>query len=116
MIYFCRGSLPWQGLKASTEKERNENIKEKKVNIAIEDLRHDLPEAFASYFNYVRALGFDGQPSYSYLRKLFRDLFARKGFEYDHVFDWTIKKFNMVHDDSVDQLVGSQTRSSKKSN
>jgi hypothetical protein len=113
MVYFCRGSLPWQGLKASEDK-RNELIKEKKMNISIEDLCHGLPDAFASYFNHVRTLGFDDQPNYSYLRKLFRDLFVREGFEYDHVFDWAVKKFNMIYD-NIDQPVVPKARSSKRS-
>ena len=43
--------------------------------------------------NYVRALRFDDKPDYGYLRKLFRDLFIREGFQYDYVFDWTILKY-----------------------
>ncbi|SLM36806.1 casein kinase i [Lasallia pustulata] len=96
LIYFCRGSLPWQGLKAQTEDEKYELVKEKKINTPIEDLCRGLPKAFASYFKHVRTLGFDDRPDYSYLRKLFRNLFVRKGLEYDHVFDWTIKKFLMI--------------------
>jgi hypothetical protein len=115
MIYFCRGSLPWRGLKASTEDERNERVKEKKMNTSIEDLCRGLPDAFASYFNHVRTLGFDDQPDYSYLRKLFRDLFVREGFEYDHVFDWTVRKFNMIYG-NVDQTVVPKARSSKRGN
>ena len=115
MIYFCRGSLPWQGIKASTDDERNKRIKEKKINTPTEDLCHGLPDAFASYFNYVQTLGFDEQPDYSYLRKLFRDLFVREGFEYDHVFDWTVKKFNMIYG-NVDQPVVLKARSSKRGN
>jgi serine/threonine protein kinase len=53
MIYFCRSSLPWQGLKAPTEDERNELVKEKKMNTPIEDLCRGLPNAFTSYFKYV---------------------------------------------------------------
>ncbi|KAF3354155.1 hypothetical protein VdG1_07620 [Verticillium dahliae VDG1] len=34
-----------------------------------------------------------GYPDYSYLRKLFRDLFVREGFQYDYVFDWTVYKY-----------------------
>jgi len=40
-----------------------------------------------------RALGFEGEPKYAWLRKIFRGLFVRNGFEYDNVFDWTIKRY-----------------------
>jgi hypothetical protein len=113
MIYFCRGSLPWQGLKALTEDERNELIKDKKMNTPIEDLCRGIPNAFTSYFKYVQTLGFEDGPNYSYLRKLFSDLFVHELFQYDHVFDWTIKKFLMM--DSIDEQAVLQTRSLKKS-
>jgi len=45
------------------------------------------------YLNYVRGLRFDDKPDYGYLRRLFRDLFVREGFQYDYVFDWTILKY-----------------------
>jgi casein kinase 1 len=38
MLYFARGSLPWQSLKAATEGERNERIKEKKTDTPVEEL------------------------------------------------------------------------------
>ncbi len=38
-----------------------------------------FPQEFVAYFQYVRALRFDEKPDYSYLRRLFRDLFAREG-------------------------------------
>jgi len=42
---------------------------------------------------YVRALGFGDKPDYSRLRRIFRDLFVRRGFDHDYVFDWTILKY-----------------------
>jgi hypothetical protein len=87
MIYFARGSLPWQGLKAATEDEKNERIKEKQMDTPIEELCRDLPKEFVTYLEYVRDLGFDQRPNYSYLRKLLCDLFLREGFQYDNVFD-----------------------------
>ena len=42
--------------------------------------------------NYTRALRFDDKPDYSYLRKLFRDLFVRDGYQYDYVFDWSVQR------------------------
>ena len=52
-----------------------------------------FPTEFVVYFQYVRSLRFDDKPDYSYLRKLFRDLFVREGFVWDYVFDWTILKY-----------------------
>ena len=50
-----------------------------------------FPNEFAIYLNYCRSLRFDDKPDYSYLRKLFRDLFVREGFQYDYVFDWSVQ-------------------------
>lgn len=38
----------------------------------------------------MRSLRFDDRPDYDYLKRLFRELFFRKGFEYDNLFDWEI--------------------------
>ncbi|CAJ0747793.1 17824_t:CDS:10, partial [Entrophospora sp. SA101] len=68
---------------------------------SLELLCRTFPNEFAIYLNYTRSLRFDDKPDYSYLRKLFRDLFVREGFQYDYVFDWTIFKYekeaNKVH-------------------
>ena len=66
---------------------------EEKKRINTEDLCEDLPQEFAIYFNYIRSLEFDGKPKYFYLRKIFRDVFVREGFDYDHVYDWTILEY-----------------------
>ena len=87
MMYFCRGSLPWQGLKAATKKQKYDRIMEKKMTTPTELLCRTFPNEFAIYLNYTRSLRFDDKPDYSYLRKLFRDLFVREGFQYDYVFD-----------------------------
>ncbi|KAI4325342.1 hypothetical protein MLD38_030752 [Melastoma candidum] len=93
LMYFLRGSLPWQGLKAGTKKQKYEKISEKKVSTSIEALSRGYPTEFASYFHYCRSLRFDDKPDYAYLKRLFRDLFIREGFQFDYVFDWTILKY-----------------------
>nr|XP_043635511.1 casein kinase 1-like protein 2 [Erigeron canadensis] len=93
LMYFLRGSLPWQGLKAGNKKQKYEKISEKKVQTSIEALCRGYPTEFASYFHYCRSLRFDDKPDYSYLKRIFRDLFIREGFQFDYVFDWTILKY-----------------------
>jgi len=92
LMYFTRGSLPWQGLKANTKKQKYEKIMEKKMSTPIEALCKGYPgEAeFRSYFEYCRALRFDDKPDYAYLKRLFKELFFRKGFQLDAMFDWTV--------------------------
>ena len=45
----------------------------------------------AIYLRYVRRLDFFETPDYNYLRKLFKDLYDRKGYADDGEFDWTGK-------------------------
>ncbi|RLN09151.1 casein kinase I isoform alpha isoform X1 [Panicum miliaceum] len=92
LLYFLRGSLPWQGLKAATKKQKYDKISEKKLSTPIEALCKSHPVEFASYFHYCHSLTFDQRPDYSFLRRLFRDLFDREGYQFDYVYDWTLLK------------------------
>ncbi|XP_007638304.1 casein kinase I isoform X6 [Cricetulus griseus] len=87
-MYFLRGSLPWQGLKADTLKERYQKIGDTKRNTPIEALCENFPEEMATYLRYVRRLDFFEKPDYEYLRTLFTDLFERKGYTFDYAYDW----------------------------
>ncbi|KAL7004772.1 serine/threonine protein kinase [Cystobasidiomycetes sp. EMM_F5] len=92
VMYFLRGQLPWQGLKAATKKQKYDRIMEKKMTTPTEVLCRGFPNEFSIYLNYCRSLRFDDKPDYSYLRKLFRDLFVREGFAYDYIFDWSVQQ------------------------
>jgi casein kinase 1 len=101
LMYFLRGSLPWQGLKAGTKKQKYEKISERKIATSIEALCRGYPCEFQSYFHYCRSLRFEDLPDYQYLKRLFRDLFIREGFQFDYVFDWTILKYQQSQITSV---------------
>ncbi|EDV22909.1 casein kinase I alpha [Trichoplax adhaerens] len=92
LMYFNRSSLPWQGLKAATKRQKYEKISEKKMSTPIEVLCKGYPTEFAMYLNYCRGLRFEEPPDYMYLRQLFRILFKTLNHQYDFVFDWTILK------------------------
>ncbi|KAF5937521.1 hypothetical protein HYC85_025027 [Camellia sinensis] len=88
--------LPWQGLKAGTKKQKYDKISEKKMLTPVEVLCKSYPSEFISYFHYCRSLRFDDKPDYSYLKRLFRDLFIREGYQFDYVFDWTMLKYPQI--------------------
>ncbi|XP_065849178.1 casein kinase 1-like protein 3 [Euphorbia lathyris] len=96
LLYFLRGSLPWQGLKAATKKQKYDKICEKKLSTPIEVLCKSQAVEFASYLHYCHSLTFDQRPDYGFLKRLFRDLFTREGYEFDYVFDWTIIKYQQA--------------------
>ncbi|KAI8609379.1 kinase-like domain-containing protein [Chytriomyces sp. MP71] len=90
LMYFCRGSLPWQGLKAATKKQKYERIRDKKMSTSPEMLCQGNPKEFEVYLNYVRGLRFEDKPDYAFLKKLFVDLYARLELHLiPEGFDWT---------------------------
>lgn len=90
LMYFNRGSLPWQGLRAATKKQKYQKISDRKVSTPINELCKNYPPEFATYLRYCRSMRFDDRPDYAYLRGLFRDLYLREGFADDGIFDWTL--------------------------
>lgn len=92
LIYLARGSLPWQGLEKG-DRDRSDQIGDKKKSTPVEEVCEGLPDAFANYINYTRSLGFWDKVDYKYLRQGFRRVFASKGFKHDNIYDWTEKSF-----------------------
>jgi len=64
----------------------------KKMSTPVETLCKNFPQEFATFITYARTLRFDDKPDYAYLRRLFRDLFIREGYQYDYVYDWTVQQ------------------------
>ena len=87
LMYFIRGSLPWQGLKANSKKEKYEKIMEKKMSAPSEVLCKHAPCEFVTYLNYSRSLRFEDRPDYAYLRRLLKELFFRESYQYDFIFE-----------------------------
>ena len=93
MVYFLRGRLPWQGLKAGDSDEKDRLVMEKKKDLGPEQLCLGLPPEVSEYFIIVKSLTGSQRPPYRQLRKLLRGLAEREGVEYDHVFDWTERMY-----------------------
>ena len=92
LVYFCKGSLPWQGLQARSDQERYKLITEKKLSISVERLCYELPNEFQDYLNYCKGLEFEEDPDYEFLRAIFKQLASKLKIEFDGVFDWSRKE------------------------
>ena len=94
LIFFLKGSLPWQGLKAGGDKYQR--IMEKKLQIPTEILCFGLPDEIVYYLNYCKSLRFEDRPDYDYLRGLFIKLLGNCNVIYGLTkdmlkFDWCFK-------------------------
>ena len=90
LLYFLRGSLPWQNMRANNKKDKYERIMEKKLSTPIDLLCKGFPTEFVTFLTYSRNLRFEDKPDYSYLKTLLKDLFIKSGFELDWQYDWSI--------------------------
>ncbi|KAK9766664.1 Palmitoylated plasma membrane-bound casein kinase [Basidiobolus ranarum] len=99
-MYFLRGALPWQGLKAATNKQKYQRIGEKKQTTSVQELGHGFPEEFGKFLSYARQLEFDETPDYKYLRSLFDKVLERIGERDDGIFDWVLINKNSKHEQS----------------
>ena len=71
LIYFLRGSLPWQGLRKTKGTSHLEVIGECKLSTSIDSLCKGIPSSFREFLEYTMKLKFDETPDYVYMKKLF---------------------------------------------
>ncbi|KAI5969778.1 YCK2 [Candida margitis] len=87
-FYFLRGQLPWQGLKAPTNKQKYEKIGDKKRTTPAVTLCDGLPTQFAEYLDSVRSLPFDAEPPYEEYRMMLVSALDDLGQSCDGDYDW----------------------------
>lgn len=91
LVYFLRGRLPWQGLRAETRAEKYSKIKEVKQNTSLFELCAGLPNEIYLYLVYVRNLQFDEAPDYAYLEAILEGGLRKRGMEDDGKWDWLVR-------------------------
>ena len=106
LVYFLRGSLPWQGLIAKDKNEKYEKIKNKKSTISVDELCKGFPEEFKQYMKYCRSLGFKDKPDYKMLKNLFLKIMERENIENNGIFDWNIKKIKSQDESKLKENKG----------
>lgn len=104
LVYFLKGSLPWQGIKAMDRRNKYRKITEKKLATPIELLCKNLPYQFIDYFQYVRHLRFADKPDYLYLSKLFKKIADENNIILDEKYDWDELKEPIIENDLVEDI------------
>lgn len=89
LIYFSRGSLPWQGFKGADRQEKYDRISEKKMSLTPESLCKFQPTPLLEFLAYARSLEFDQTPDYNLCRSFFQKYMEQEGYVHDYNFDWT---------------------------
>jgi serine/threonine protein kinase len=85
LIYFLRGSLPWQNLSCGSQAKCKQRTTPR-------DLCHNLPAEFCAFLEYCRSLGFEEKPDYGYISDLFNNPSSQEGFQNNVAFDWDFDK------------------------
>ena len=67
---------------------------QKKINTDILELCEGLPNEFYTFFSYCKNLRFEEKPDYSFLRRIFREVFIKENFSFDYAFDWCLPRGN----------------------
>lgn len=88
LIYFLKGELPWQNLKAKTIEDKFAKILHTKVTMSIEDICLGLPSQFKELLSYARCLEYEQKPNYRHIKKKISTLFSSCEYQHDMDFDW----------------------------
>jgi hypothetical protein len=90
LLYFMKGSLPWQGATATTKEERYARIGEIKGDLSPATLFRGFPPEFTQILQYCRGLKYEEKPDYDYIRRMLHAVAEQEGFTFDNHFDWIL--------------------------
>lgn len=90
LIYFLKGSLPWQNLKADPAYDKYEKILERKLSVSVSALTNGLAPEFAQLIEYTCGLHFVEEPDYKRMQQLLQQAARNSGYSLtpDTLFCW----------------------------
>ncbi len=109
LLYFLRGSLPWQGLKIRKGEDRYKKILMTKRSTSAEDLCKGFPNEFVEYINYTRNLEFEADPDYKFLRGLLVSVLEKEKTTYDFCYDWVTETPNITDKIAIERYIKNNT-------
>lgn len=92
IIFFFKKSLPWQGIAGVTKQDKYRKIMDSKINTKIDLLCKDSPPEFKSLLTYCKALRFEENPDYDYMKRLLTAVATRDQIKINNVFDWNTSR------------------------
>ena len=102
MVYFIKGELPWQNIKAKSRKEKYSKIYQLKKKMVPNELCNFLPEEMKTFLNYILNLNVKVRPDYSKLMNLINNLMNKYSYCNDLQFDWCSTSFlKMIYNSPV---------------
>ncbi len=109
LMYFLRGSLPWQGLHVHKGEDRYKKILAKKRSTSAEELCLGFPNEFVEYINYTRNLEFEADPDYKFLRGLLVSALEKQNSNYDFWYDWVAEQPNITDRVAIERYINNNT-------
>ena len=111
LIYFLKGRLPWQDVKAKTKEERYKLIHEIKSKSTIESLCKDIPNEFTELLTYVKQLQFEEKPYYAKFYACFQNLINKLNIDqieeknYNYIWEKIIVDYINQYQDQNDERI-----------
>ena len=92
LMYFLRGTLPWQGIPGKTKDERYKKILQKKNETSAQELCQGFPDEFEKYIEYTRNMEYEEEPDYDKLRDYFLDVLEKQNEVFDYIYVWSTEE------------------------
>lgn len=92
LMYFLRGSLPWQGIPGKTKDERYKKILQKKNDTSAQELCEGFPDEFEKYIEYTRNMEYEEEPDYDKLRDYFIEVLEKQNDVFDYIYVWSTEE------------------------
>jgi len=89
LVFFAKGTLPWQSLKKNKNEKQIDVIGNKKLTSSKpEILCSGLPKCFEKYLKYCQSLKYEETPNYEYLINLFIDDSKKLNIKLEYEFEF----------------------------
>ena len=89
-VYFLKGKLPWQKLKAKNKEDKYNKILQKKMEISSKELCRGIPKEFEIMIEYVKNVKYEEKPDYIKIHNLLDKIMKDEKYSNDYIYDWTL--------------------------